>query len=412
MTEICLSMPAQPDFELGIHRTNDVAIIAEVPDLAEGERAEGLVFLIPGMGGEKDASYSTMLRRYISAKYKLIAVSVDGHCNTCRPLRSTEFGEVGLDIEKNSIIDALGQYVANNQNALSGLNLQTHNDVLALIQSDTQNQYGIKAHFTPPGNQYQNFGVLAALEHIAALHFLIDAGLRFDQSNVLCLGSSHGGYIAHLMAKFAPNTINAVIDASAYTETVTKFIDNSFCETAISDGNLIYECSTAQQWQFRLPGEANFFGPDRALIRDVAYREHFDANDAIILRRCQYRMIHAENDAVSSPALKRDQALLLRALGYDVSLRMISADDVDGKFIKSNDHGMGIALNGLFDHFYPTVVKRPGKIDRDLGSDLTFQCAKRAYRFTYDRRETHVIADCSMGQMHQESDAAFASSSV
>ncbi len=392
MGETRFSIPAQPDFELGVHRTNEVAIIAEVP---EGQKADGLVFIIPGMGGEKDASYSTMLRRYIASKHNLVAVSVDGHCNTCRPLRSQEFGAVTLDIEKDSIIAALGQYVANNLGRAFDFKVETHNDVLALLQSDTAHQYELKAHFTPPGNQYQNFGVLAALDHIAALHHLIDKGVEFDQSNVVCLGTSHGGYIAHMIAKFAPNSINAVIDASAYTETITKFVDNGFCEGSISDGNLVYGCSTIQKWQFILPGRDDFFGPDRALIRDVAYREHFEENMAATVRPCQFRMIHSEQDIVSPPLLKRTQAMLLQALSYDVRLDMVGPDAIDGKFIKSADHGMGIALNLLFDHFYPTIERRAGKIDRELGTKLTFTCPKRTYAMDYDRGSVHVTADCS-----------------
>ncbi|MEQ9520177.1 MAG: DUF2920 family protein [Parvibaculum sp.] len=401
MSEVRLSIPSQPDFELGINRTNNVAIIAEVP---ETEIADGLVFLIPGMGGENDASYSTMLRRYLATKHNLVAVSVDGHCNNCRPLSSQEFGSVTLDIEKNSIIDALGKYVVNNLGHPLKLEVETHNDVLALLQGDVSHQYSLKAHLTPPGNQYQNFGVLAALDHIAALHHLIDTGLAFDTSNVLCLGSSHGGYIAHLMAKFAPNTINAVIDASAYTETVTKFVDNGFCEAAISDGNLLYDCSTTQGWQFRLPGRDDFFGPDRALIRDAAYRDHLEIDKQMADRRCQFRMIHSEEDSVSSPLLKRAQADLLQSNGYDAVLKIVKPTDVDGKFIKSVDHGMGIALNALFDHFYPTIERRPGKIDRELATELTFPCPKRRYVLKYDPASIHVKAECPLHSNAREAE--------
>jgi DUF2920 family protein len=253
----------QPDFELASDRSHPVRMIAEIP---ETEKADGLVFIIPGMGGEKDANYSEMIRRYIASKYNLIAVSVDAHCNTCRPQRSTEFGEVAVDLSPSSLLDALGIYVS-----LGGqieAPPKNHNDVIALLRSDHSKNYNVNATLVPPGGQYQNFGVLSALDHISALHFLIDQNVPFNKNNVVCLGSSYGGYVAHLIHKFAPNSINGIIDASAYTETVNSFIDGKWNELALVDGNFTYKCSTVQKWQFEKHGEANFFGPDRALIRE------------------------------------------------------------------------------------------------------------------------------------------------
>lgn len=389
MPEQRLEIDGQPDFELGVERTRKVAILAELP---ESEKADGLVFLIPGMGGDKDADYSTMLRRYISARYNMVVVSVDGHCNTCRPMRSKEFGDVGIDIDSSSVIAALGQFVANGNKVDCPLN--SHNDVLALLRSDPKHTYRLRATLTPPDGQYQNFGVLAALDHIAALHHLIDEGIAFDTGNTVCLGSSHGGYIAHMMHKFAPNTFNGVIDASAYSETVTSFLDGQWGELDLQDGNLAYACSTVQRWQFRQPSEPTFFGPDRSLIRDTGYREHMMHVAEQGGRNCQFRMLHSRNDFVSAPALKARQADLLSSLGFDVTFDLIGEEDVDGKFIKSADHGMGVALNLLFDRYYPTLARRGGKIDRELGTVLRFEGPKMTYTIGYKSGSIHPTARC------------------
>jgi len=379
----------QPDFELRTERKKPVAVIAEVPD---ADIADGLVFIIPGMGGEKDADYSAMLRRYIAAKYNLIAVSVDGHCNTCRPARSTEFGEVGLEIEGESLLDAVSRYV------ISGgqidRKLETHADILEMLRAAAPMQFAIKTVLNPPDNQYQNFGLLSAMDHLCALNALSDSDLHFDKSNVLCVGSSHGGYIAHMMHKLAPNSFNGIIDASAYTETATAFIDGGWKEANITDGNLIYTCSTQQKWQFSNPGLPTFFGPDRSLIRDTAYDVHMQTVAAAASRKCQFRMIHSTNDAVSSPGLKHHQAEMLRDLGFDASLEMIGADDVDGKFIKSADHGMGIALNLLFDRYYPTIERRDGVTDRELETALNFDGPKYSYRIAHHSSGMHLAATC------------------
>tara|TARA_R110002073_G_scaffold4199_2_gene27700 strand:+ start:881 stop:2098 length:1218 start_codon:yes stop_codon:yes gene_type:complete len=379
----------QSDFELGIERKRPVAILAEVPD---ADVADGLVFIIPGMGGEKDADYSAMLRRYISAKYNLVAVSVDAHCNTCRPARSTEFGEVDFELDGESILDALGRYIASGEKI--DRRLETHADILQMLRAAAPKQFSVRAILNPPGDQYQNFGVLSALDHLCALNALVDSEISFDVANVLCVGSSHGGYVAHMMHKFAPNSFNGIIDASAYCETVTAFIDGKWKEAHINDGNLIYTCSTRQAWQFANPGLASFFGPDRALIRDTAYDTHMQTVATAASRKCQFRMIHSTNDAVSSPDLKHRQAEMLRALGFDASLDMINEGDVDGKFIKSADHGMGIALNLLFDRYYPTIERREGVTDQKLETALTFDGPKYSYRISHRASEIQLAATC------------------
>ncbi|HBM90254.1 MAG: DUF2920 family protein [Parvibaculaceae bacterium] len=389
MTSRRFEIEGQPDFELETERKKSVAVITEVPD---SDVADGLVFIIPGMGGEKDANYSAMLRRYISAKYNLIAVSVDGHCNTCRPARSTEFGEVGLEIEGESLLDAVSRYVISGEKI--DRTLETHADILQMLQSASPKQFAVKALLNPPDGQYQNFGVLSALDHLRALNALIDSDLSFDEHNVHCVGSSHGGYIAHMMHKFAPNSFNGIIDASAYTETATAFIDGSWKEANITDGNLIYTCSTRQKWQFSNPGLPTFFGPDRSLIRDTAYDVHMKSVAAAAARKCQFRMIHSTIDAVSSPELKHRQAEILRDLGFDASLEMITSDAVDGKFIKSADHGMGIALNLLFDRYYPTIERRDGVTDRELETALTFDGPKYSYRISHQSSGMPLAATC------------------
>ncbi len=382
-------IPGQPDFELGSDRNSPVSIIAEVPETGS---ADGLVFIIPGMGGEKDAHYSSIIRRYIADKYNLVAVSVDGHCNTCRPNRSTEFGKVEVDINPGSLIEALGHYVA--QGGKLDAPVQTHNDILSVLTQSHGASFSVNATLVPPDGQYQNFGVLSALDHLAALNFLIDQPLPFDEGNVICLGSSHGGYIAHLMHKFAPNTLNGIIDASAYTETQPIFIDGRWNELALTENNIVYKCSTVQRWQFSQHGEPTFFGADRSLIRDVAHVAHVEELVAKTQRPCQFRMIHSDDDRISPPHLKKRQAALLSACGFDVCLDVVGEADVDGKLIKSADHGMGIALNLLFDKYYPTLRRQSGKGDRELETQLVFDGPKMSYSLRHVRNQIHIDATC------------------
>ncbi len=394
----------QPDFELGIERKHPVTAIVETPDT---ETADGLVFIISGMGGEKDADYSAMQRRYLSTKYNLIAVSVDSHCNTCRLSRSTEFGTVGLEFDTDSIIAALGVFIAAGGKIDRPLNL--HSDILSMLKEATSTQFKVKATLVPPGEQYQNFGVLSALDHIAVLNTLLDSDMKFDTSNIVCVGSSHGGYIAHMMHKFAPNSFNGIIEASAYTQTEPRFISGLGDEIVLNDGNLSYACSVVQRWQFSFPGEQTFFGPDRALIRDTAYEDQLMMTAASALRKCQFRMIHSEVDNISPPTFKKTQEALLTDLGFDASLDMVGDKDVDGKFIKFCGHGMGIPINLLFDKYYPTIKRQSGAIDRDLNTKLVFDGPKMTYKFAHRPNHIHVDAMCENRHLENSIAARMAS---
>jgi DUF2920 family protein len=109
---------------------------------------------------------------------------------------------------------------------------------------------------------------------------------------------------------------------------------------------------------------------------------------------CQFRMIHAEDDRVSPLYLKARQSEILKSCGFDVQLDVVREADVDGKFIKSADHGMGIALNLLFDKYYPTLTQQSGETDREQSSQLMFEGPKMTYQLNYTPDALHPHATC------------------
>src|SRR5205085_1340970 len=69
------------DFETGIARSHPLRYHLTWP---EG-RAEGLVFIIPGFGGDTDERYAKRLRHHIARTHGLAAASVRYHCIEARP---------------------------------------------------------------------------------------------------------------------------------------------------------------------------------------------------------------------------------------------------------------------------------------------------------------------------------------
>jgi len=367
----------QEDFELGIPRTVPVTFTAEIPE--DGD-ADGLVFLIPGFGGDKDESFSTLVRRHIATKYNLVAVSVRAHCHVCRLGQSTDGMSAGIETDPDSIAQALGSLLLQGD-TFEGLTALDPATVLAFLKTRNSQKFDIRATILPPCSDYQNFGVLAALDHLRVLYHLMDQDVSFTHDNIVCLGTSHGGYIAHLIHKFSPNTVSAVIESSGYSETMPAFLGFGGVEYIGQDQNINLVCTTRTAWSNEHVGAANYFGVDEALIRDVAHPGHLQTLAAKTQkRRCQFRLVHSTKDRLVDISLKRRQANLLSRFGYDVVLDEKGDGDVDGDFVTTLEHGLGIGLNKLFDRYYPTLSLQPGITDRDAGTSLEFDGIHKSYR--------------------------------
>lgn len=376
MPSISGSLSGHEDFELGVPRTVPVTFEAEVPENAP---ADGLVFLIPGFGEDTDEAYTRLTRRQIAAKYNLVVVSVRAHCHFCRPKQSIPGVSVSIEIDQWSIAKAIGALVLQGD-TLDGLTSADQKDTLRFLKSRKEHQFSLSATLIPPGQDYQNFGVLAALDHLLVLNKLIDDGVEFDQGTIIAAGTSHGGYIAHLMQKFAPNTISAVVESSAYPETVPAYLGFGGVEYRAIDANIEFVCSTKTAWSNENIGAPNYFGTDQARIRNVCDRDHLDETSKLAAsRKTQFRMLHSCRDRLVNIDLKHHQVRLLQDCGFDADLQVVDEADVDGKVITTLEHGLGIGLHSLFDRFYPTLAKPPGKTDRELKTRLCFMGSRTDY---------------------------------
>ena len=73
----------------------------------------------------------------------------------------------------------------------------------------------ISVSFAPPNGEYQNFGVMSAIDVINALLY-VKKEFRLQKLPCVLVGSSHGAYIANLAAKIAPWAIAGVMDNAAW----------------------------------------------------------------------------------------------------------------------------------------------------------------------------------------------------
>ncbi|MEO1248654.1 MAG: DUF2920 family protein [Pseudomonadota bacterium] len=335
--------------------------------------AKGLALVIPGFGEDVDDDYNTMLRRHISGKHGLVAATVDYHCMHARP------PVAGVQVDDSEHASLIGQLV------LAG------RPELADVKSPTQTlknglggnvAFEIRGNIVPPNGDFQNFGVLQAIDHIHAVYALQDRGVDFDPATIVAIGTSHGGYIAHLIAKFAPNLLSGIIDNSAYTQCSPNYVGADFeCKQSEGQGTLFLRTQT--KWQLVSPQMPGYFGPAQFSIRDLATPEHLRIMREKSVRPCKIRMLNSTEDGISPLTLKeRKQNHLVKA-GFDATLDRITHGHIDNDMIKNLGHGMGAALNRLFDRYYPSLSPGTAETDRDLNTDIAFDCVHSRYRFQH-----------------------------
>jgi hypothetical protein len=382
---------APEDFELGRPRTGPLEYSVTWPGAG---RAAGVVFVIPGFGGDGDAEYARSLRRHVAETSGCAAVSVRYHCVGSR----LESG-ASLSLPAREHLMLIG--VA----TVHGCTLTSPGDGLAVAAELA----GVPCpppwgELTPTRGEYQNFGVLQALDHFAVLADLLRRGPAFDPAMVVAFGSSHGGYIAHLMAKLAPRTLAAVLDNSAYVQPPMAFLGvGARPESTVTfPGGLTAMVRVASGWTFDEREAANFYDRDADLVRDTGFLPHLRAMREAGART-RFIMVNAAEDPISPAPAKRRQAAALRHAGFEADLQLVGREDIDGRVFKAFTHGLDASLKGLFDRFWPHVRPASGELEALAGATVDYACVDHGYRIVHGGKGPGVHGE--RYPLHPELDA-------
>ncbi|EIY9822825.1 DUF2920 family protein, partial [Campylobacter coli] len=182
---------------------------------------KAIVFIIGGYGANANIYFLDSYRNYIAKNFDVVAVHVFYHC----------FCQRRSDVEKYSAFTMFTKDdVSNLSQALLeiGVNINVNlenaqqcyellNQNITTLKSQRKLAQNYQAKFTstfiPPNGDYQNYGIMAALDHINALKDLVK---RFPKLADLpkIYGGSYGGYLSLLIAKIAPWYVDGVIDNS------------------------------------------------------------------------------------------------------------------------------------------------------------------------------------------------------
>jgi hypothetical protein len=352
-----------PNFELNTEHDRTVSYTVVEPD----NESKGLVFFISCFGLDQDYIYNWLKK--ISDQFNLTAVSVQYHCWHSRPETGASIIITPeLDLQIRGLCAREGVECTNNTK-------QVLNDIGSKLTTPVR----LDGLLLQDPKELQNFGIIQALDHLYVLDDIIKRGYKFDLNNIILFGSSHGGYISHLIAKLAPNTIRLIIDNSSYISPPPNYMGLG-SEYVINMGNLSLGCSTMSSWQHQASYSDNYYNIHNKLIRDVANFQHF-------CLRPKQRSVQviayntSEVDGISPKENKQYQKKAYRENGFYYNLNLINYVD---EVFKSKGHGMDASLLGLFKlAMGKFLVIDKTEIDLFKKTELIFDCHTADYIITH-----------------------------
>ncbi|EGD3158469.1 DUF2920 family protein [Campylobacter coli] len=378
------------DVELGIKRTSKLEYRISYDDEKD---LKAIVFVIGGYGANANIYFLDSYRNYIAKNFDVVTINVFYHC-FCQRRSDVEkysaykyFQEEDIENIKNLLNQFHFSYgEINNDNALFLANsLVKHVENLKMQNKLDHNfKLNFTSTFIPPNGDYQNFGIMAAIDHINALKDLVKCFPKFADLPKIYGGGSYGGYLSLLIAKIAPWYVDGVIDNSGVCLPFLAHIlgrDMNQGEFVFEgDNNRIY-CFVQKYWTRNI-NSSYYFGDENYLIRAVLNSNHLKIQ-ASMNNNTIFISYHSMQDMGAPVQNKIELYKCYQELGYDATLYLVKDEnDIDGRFIKSLEHGLRMTDKALFRKELPLMLEKlqGRKFDMSKNS-ITYPCKDKQFIF-------------------------------
>ncbi|MBX0393399.1 DUF2920 family protein [Campylobacter coli] len=379
------------DVELGIKRTSKLEYRISYDDEKD---LKAIVFVIGGYGANANIYFLDSYRSYIAKNFDVVAVHVFYHC-FCQRRSDVEKYSTLADFTKDDL--KLIEKVLRKYNIpcdqLANNTVVSHCEYLSEIMTELKMlnrlpydfEERLSATFIPSRGEYQNFGIMAAIDHINALKDLVKRFPKFADLPKIYGGGSYGGYLSLLIAKIAPWYVDGVIDNSGSALPPLNYILGREMEHSYGDyyedfphNRIIFFLKT--HWT-RKENSPYFFNNENYFIRTLLNKDHLilqsQKNKNII-----YVSYHSKEDPLTPANFKEQTMQILKILGYDVSLNLIDENKIDGKFIKNLDHGCGIPDKALFRKELPLMLEKLQKRKSFMQENsISYPCGNKVFIF-------------------------------
>lgn len=367
-----------PDLELGAAR-GPLAYALALPNAGIGPRT-GVIFYVHGLGQSYDDDYARKILPYWADLYDCVAVSVD------------YFGSHGFFSDQGA---AVPRGYALRPHPDFFLRLRERHGVSVEMPAGLDMRYALPSLLETLGANgiarlhpdcllirdfpgYMSFGVLPALDHLQVLHDILRR-YPLDRRRLFVFGTSYGGTIAFLMAKFAPNTFRLVVENSCYSG-VEDTLPLLYGGSTTAFGGISFDSHAVLAFSPD-PLSPAYLSPARRMIRDLSAAGHYALPSDTVLHS-----YHCVVDEVAPTANKVRVAEALRGRRHELTL--VGESDLDGSTFKVLEHAMRASLRRVFDRSYhrwlPQADAAPAITDFDLGTVNALSCGSQTYVFSYD----------------------------
>lgn len=378
------------DIELNIKRESKLEFKVVFDDK---KPAQAVFVFLPGCGMDAvNDSYTQHIAEFVAENYSVAVLLVNYHCiqNRHKLGAKTYFDNIDTVILTQTCA-ALGisfDKCKDEQDIWVYLD-----DEIGRLKREGRFQSDKKLVFTaslqPTKNEYQNFGLMQALDILNALCFVRKNHAQFKLKKTpktLLFGTSHGGYLALLCAKFAPWLIDGVVENSSYVSTCFLYILNKqidyekYLELTGCGNNLLVNFTTKSFWT-QNKNSPYFFSPAHAKIRSVFDEEHLQIYASY--HKAKIISYHCINDTEIAPVSQKEAFHnALKKLGFDNTLRIATQKDIDGKFIKNvNGHGMDMSLKTLIKKELPPLLAQEFKHENNEKREISYPSENLEYHF-------------------------------
>ncbi|MCR6583418.1 DUF2920 family protein [Campylobacter insulaenigrae] len=378
------------DVELNIKRESKLEYRITYDDEKE---MKAVVFVIGGYGVNANMTFVDFNRQFVAKKYNVVAVSVLYHCFCQRKSDVKRYSAEIAFIEEDlpNLEKVLREFNINTRS----LNIYSAPDYYNFLNetiSDLKEKHFLpqdyrvhfSATFIPPNNEYQNYGIMAAIDHINALKDILNKYPQFKTLPKIYGGGSYGGYLALMCAKIAPWYVDGVIENSAaILPPFEYFLGKEFEkeDSIVYNSNIISHCQVKTHWTRKNPNSPYYFADENYLIRALLNQTHLilqtqKSKDIV------YISYHGSKDTLTPTNYKVQIIQILKALGYEVDFHLIEEKDIDGKYIKDLSHGCGISDKALFNKELPNILEKlKGKEFSIREDSISYPCKDKVFTF-------------------------------
>lgn len=391
------------DFELNIKRES---LLTYHISYNNSKKIKGIIFILPGRGIDGSLDYQKNLIKYIAEEYALLAVFVEYHALiniVSKNKNSAKYNFSNDDIE--ILVHMLKKFnLTLNQDNLD-FNSIIHQLELQIrdkkLNSEFSEDFKLRLTATkyPYKGEYQNFGLLQAIDILTVLYHLRKIGYKniIKHKPIITVGNSHGGYISYLLRKFAPNTFDVIIENSSYIKPYIKYIigfedDINNPEVNLVYPNIILNCFTKTYWN-TTKGSPYEFNETAYEIRDLS--NPFQNKQLLeYSKKTSIISYHSIFDELAIYKDKLDYCNYLSYNNYNVKLNTISNENqIDGKLIKNLNHAMDMSTKELIMKEIPNILKNKKSTPTDLCKRTIIEyetSLNDIYRFNFKKNKINV----------------------